>query len=421
MIPLGTLLLPTLLSAPLALAQIQVEAGVDVNVGSSSKVAAAWFAGWHTNTTPAYTLDNVPWEKYTKLTYSFAETTPDGALDMSGSNETLLPDFIARAKENGVTPAVSIGGWAGSRFFSSAVATAENRTAFVKTVLDFATEYELEAIDFDWEYPNNQGLGCNTINANDTANFLAFLQELRADDFGATLELSAATAISPFMNADGEPSEDVSAFAEVFDYIAIMNYDLWGTWSTSVGPNAPLNDSCAAPENQQGSAVSAVEAWSAAGMPLDQIVLGVASYGHSFGVNKTAAMNGTDSLVLYPAFNATAFPAGDAWDDEPSVDACGVQENQGGVIQFWGLVEQGYLGTDGQPAEGVPYVFDECSQTNFVYNSTTEVLISYDSAEAFTAKGAFIKDMGLRGFATWEAGGDYQDILLDAIRQASGF
>ncbi len=37
------------------------------------------------------------------------------------------------------------------------------------------------------------------------------------------------------------------------------------------------------------------------------------------------------------------------------------------------------------------------------------------------AKGQYIKDAGLAGFAMWEAGGDSSDILLDAIRLAVGF
>ena len=65
-----------------------------------------------------------------------------------------------------------------------------------------------------------------------------------------------------------------------------MNYDVWGSWSPTVGPNAPLDDSCADPANQQGSAVSAVKAWSTAGFPHNQIILGVAAYGHSFFVEK---------------------------------------------------------------------------------------------------------------------------------------
>lgn len=79
-----------------------------------------------------------------------------------------------------------------------------------------------------WEYPGNQGIGCNTISPNDTSNFLAFLQELRQDPVGQKLVLTAAAPISPWRDADGNSSADVSAFAKVLDHIAIMNYDISG-------------------------------------------------------------------------------------------------------------------------------------------------------------------------------------------------
>lgn len=47
-------------------------------------------------------------------------------------------------------------------------------------------------------------------------------------------------------------------------------------------------------------------------------------------------------------------------------------------------------------------------------------MVSFDDAQSFAAKGDFIKKTGLRGFAMWEAGGDYNDILLDSIRDAAG-
>jgi len=47
-------------------------------------------------------------------------------------------------------------------------------------------------------------------------------------------------------------------------------------------------------------------------------------------------------------------------------------------------------------------------------------MISFDDAQSFAAKGQYIKETGLRGFAMWEAGGDYNDILLDAINEAVG-
>lgn len=43
-------------------------------------------------------------------------------------------------------------------------------------------------------------------------------------------------------------------------------------------------------------------------------------------------------------------------------------------------------------------------------------MISYDNAEAFGAKGQFIVDNQLAGFGIWEVGGDYDNILVDAVR-----
>ncbi|KAH9940359.1 chitinase [Epithele typhae] len=399
----------------------------------SSLVSAAWYAGWHSDDFP---LSSVSWDKYTHMTYSFAETTEDvSTLSLNGSNPDLLPVFVQTAHENNVKALVSIGGWTGSRFYSSAVADSANRTAFVDTVVQFATQYGLDGLDFDWEYPGNQGIGCNTISANDTTNtsgidicsgqvnpcnFLTFLQLLRQDPVGRDLILTSATSIFPWIGPTGDRLTDVSGFADVLDWIAIMNYDLWGSWSASVGPNSPLNDTCASSANQQGSAVSGVAAWADAGMPAQQIVLGVASYGHSFSVTPTDAITSDGQIKAYPAFNAAAQPHGDAWDDDASTDVCGVTSGPGGNFDFWGLIDAGFLLANGTVAPGIDYRFDSCSQTAYVYNETSSVMVSFDDARAFAAKGAFIKSNGLRGFATWEAGGDSKDILLDAIRSGAG-
>ncbi|KAF8213886.1 chitinase [Mycena galopus ATCC 62051] len=400
--------------------------GLALGTKTSPKIANAWYAGFHApgQAVPSFSLSQVSWEKYTHLAYAFAETTADvRVLSLNGSDPELLPQFVAAAHAHGVKAQVTVGGWTGSLFWSANVGSAQNRTLFVKTLVDFATKYNLDGLDFDWEYPGSQGIGCNTINANDTANFLAFIQELRANPVGSKLILSAATAISPFADSDGNPSADVSGFSKVLDHIAIMNYDINGPWSAAVGPNAPLTDSCAPPAFQAGSAVSGVDAWQAAGMPLNQITLGVPAYGHSFRVAKSDAfVNGSQTeLALYAPFNASNIPVGDSWDDAPGVDECGNFEAQGGVINFWGLIQQGYLNANGTPKEGVPYIYDNCTETPYVFNTTTNDMISFDNAKSFAAKGDYIKSKGLAGFAIWEAGGDYNDILLDSIREAAGF
>lgn len=132
---------------------------------------------------------------------------------------------------------LSIGGWGGSRYFSTAVATDANRTAFAGAVMALVSKYDLDGLNFEyaplalsfgvftyssihsWEYPGKQGIGCNIVSANDSANFLSFLQALHAKDGGKNITISAAASITPFVDSKGLPMKDVSSFAEVLDYI----------------------------------------------------------------------------------------------------------------------------------------------------------------------------------------------------------
>jgi chitinase len=178
------------------------------------------------------------------------------------------------------------------------------------------------------------------------------------------LAVTVAAGGSPWLGADGKPMANVSGFAKVLDYVAIMNYDIWGSWSPAVGPNAPLDDSCATKADQAGSALSAVHSWQNAGMPLNKLVLGVPASGHSYRVRKqNAIVNG--QLALYPKFDVNDQPAGDKWDGQPGeTDVCGVKSTKpGGVIQYAGMISLGYIDNSGNPMPGRTYKFDTCSKT----------------------------------------------------------
>jgi len=380
-------------------------------------VASAWVPGW-----AAIDLDSIPWKSYSHLTFAFAVTT-NGApyLSLDLVNTTLLTSFVARAKQEGVHPLVSVGGWTGSRYFSTNVESS-NQAGFVQAIVSMIQEYNLSGVEIDWEYPNHQGMGCNVISADDTANYLTFLTALRKA-VGQNATLTAAVTLTPFDGSDGTPSSDVSGFAEQLDWISLMNYDVWGSWSPTAGPNAPLFDSCA--PAQDGSAHSGVTAWTAAKFPANQIVLGVPSYGHSFSVAPSAAIV-NNALALYPQFDKSYQPPGQGETNTTtnSTDVCGNPSGNSGIWQFNGLVTAGFLQNNNgtvTAASGMYYTFDNCSQTPFVYNPNTQDLVSFDNAESFAAKGKFINDNNLLGFAMYDVTGDTpQNTLVNSISDAMG-
>jgi len=228
---------------------------------------------------------------------------------------------------------IGLGGWGGSRFFSSNVANGTNRAAFAEAIIEMIRKYGCDGIDFDWEYPNAAGIGCNQFSKEDSANYLKFLQALRRRLRKNGLDhiiMSASVSLAPFLDENGVPMADVSAFAKVLNYITIMAYDVFGYWNDVVGPNGPLRDSCAAPALQQGSAESAIGAWAKAKFPREQILLGTAAYARSFYVAPGQALDGQGKLRLYPSIDKSRPPPpGDKWDTQDGeVDACGVKEKK---------------------------------------------------------------------------------------------
>ena len=214
-----------------------------------------------------------------------------------------------------------------------------------------------------WEYPTIQGIGCNTIDPDDTANFLTFLQELRNSTTGQGLILSATASVTSWAGPSGSPSQNLSQFSKVLDFITIMNYDLPSNPTIGAGPSSPLNASCAPAGARFGSAISGIDAWSAAGIPYNQIVLGVPAYGHSYVVPPTQITSQSVKELSYPPFNLSLELIGDSWDSPGGLDVCGNMEGPGGIYTYWGLMQQGFLNGDGSVKDGIEYRFDGCSMT----------------------------------------------------------
>ncbi|KAH8814693.1 endochitinase [Flagelloscypha sp. PMI_526] len=405
--------MPLLPFTLLLLATDVVYAVVAPRAEPASKLSSGWYPGWRSTVFP---VTKLTWAKYDHISYAFAEPTPDPSkLSLENSGDEYLSTFVEAAHKHNTTASVSIGGWGGSKYFSSAVGSAENRTAFSKALTDLVEKYDLDGIDFDWEFPNSISGGCNIHSNDDVPNFITFIQDFRKSDKGSSLILSAAVFNTPYNDSSSppKPMTDLKAFGEPLDFISIMNYDVWNSWASNAGPNAPLNDTCAS--QKRGSAVSAVNLWTAAGIPAEKIVLGIPYYGRSFPVRKSDAIdNSTGEIRDFPPYNVNDMKPSSS-DDVAGVDMCGVKLPASGIYGYDLLIEKGRLNQDGKPADGLIYKWDNCSQTPILYNSTSELYISYDNEQSIAAKGAFINDMGLKGFGAWDVTTDYGDQLLDSI------
>jgi len=178
------------------------------------------------------------------------------------------------------------------------------------------------------------------------------------------MTISVATGIRPWLDTNGRPSENLSDFKNVLDFLTIMSYDISSNSSFGAGPSSALDDSCAPVSARNGSAKSAVSSWTAAGFPKSQIVLGVPSYGHSYTiVSGGSGQNTSTTLPMYPSYDSVHV-RGDKWDAFGNeTDVCGVPVGSGGTYEYWGLIDGGFLNSDGTPQAGIKYRFDNCSKT----------------------------------------------------------
>ncbi|CEL63740.1 Chitotriosidase-1 OS=Homo sapiens GN=CHIT1 PE=1 SV=1 [Rhizoctonia solani AG-1 IB] len=321
---------------------------------------ATYFPDW---TGDEFSPEKVDFKRFAWIDFAFAVPDENRQLTFtSDSSEDLLSRLVKSAHAHGSRVKLSIGGWTGSRYFSSAVSTDANRRELVNNTIQMYKKFNLDGIDLDWEYPGVQGAGNNQVSPQDSARFLTFLQLLRSQ-LPESAKLTAATQVTPFAGPDGRPLANVSEFAKVLDWILIMNYDIWGA-SPTPGPNAPLRDGCHNSTQPDASASASVAAWTAAGFPPHQITLGLPSYGYVQTSNERKLIQRSRTTELGNLHVRRA----DGATGTGSVRVKGEGEgDDSGQVQFKQLVKTGALklNSDGNyvGAGGFNRLWDVCSST----------------------------------------------------------
>lgn len=254
----------------------------DDSIPPAEFASIGYFEGFNSQR-PCLTMDVrlIDQSRYTHVHYAFGNITEDFDVNDGGYTDQFT-GFLGLAE---VKRIMTFGGWGFSTdpstytLFREGV-TATNRATLAQNVVNFLQANSLDGVDFDWEYPGEPDIpGIPAGNADDGANYLAFLTELRSIiPAGMTISI-AAPASYWYLKAF-----PIQGIASIVDYIVFMTYDLQGIWSQN---NAYAEDGCPG-GNCLRSDINITETTYAlsmltkAGVPSNQIIVGVTSYGRSF-------------------------------------------------------------------------------------------------------------------------------------------
>jgi len=203
--------------------------------------------------------DGVSISKYKMLThlfYAFLNPNTDGSL-ATLEQPARFSTVMSRARSNGVKTGISISGT--KSIFVTMAASATARKLFVKNVLAFAKNNNLDGVDMDWEYPSTTDGSAD--------NYVLLMKELSDSLHKYNKFLSAA--ITPGVYAGGVRDGLKADVFPVVDFFNIMVYDGIGWDSTQPLQHASYN-----------MAVSSLNYWlTTRGMPKEKAVLGIPAYG----------------------------------------------------------------------------------------------------------------------------------------------
>ncbi|CAO3623096.1 unnamed protein product [Mucor fragilis] len=362
----------------------------------------------------AYVVDweipsTVNWDKVDHVAYAFAEPDANGAL--KSFTDSLLKKFTTEAHKNKVGVSISVGGWSGSKHFSTLVKSSAKRKIFVDNIVALVDNYDLDGVNLDWEYPNDpNGVSCNAKDKNDTANYLVFIQELRKalDAKYSSIHklITVAVGTNPFNDAKQTPMAKLDKnWASAVDSFYIMAYDISGSWNTETGPNAPLLKG----STYDSSVAQAVSAWHSAGIPSNQLIVGVPFYGLALKTSKAI----TSSSGLFVKLAASSAIKGDEYDESSKDDCPDSTASYSGGFQWRSIVKQGIL----KNKNGWKSYWDNVSETPYAYQPKNKKFLSFDDTKSLKEKVDYINKQSLGGAMIWSLEmDDSSNTLLNSIQ-----
>ncbi|KAK2867799.1 hypothetical protein FQN49_003467, partial [Arthroderma sp. PD_2] len=203
-----------------------------------------------------------------------------------------LINYPYSAVGSSIKSIVSIGGWGFSpdpstyKIFRKAVTSEANCQTLIKNIINFLNDYDLDGVDWDWEYPEEPDIpGIPAGSEEETTGYFLLLSELKNKmPAGKTVSI---TAPASYWYLQHFP---IQALSLVVDYIVYMTYDLHGQWDYKNKYGTALRSHVNLTET-----INSLSMITKAGVPSNMIV-GVSSYGRSFRMSPPAV--GQNSVLI---------------------------------------------------------------------------------------------------------------------------
>jgi chitinase len=319
---------------------------------AADKFAVGYYPDWNKGLLPP---SAIPYRSLTHILHSFLIPAADGTVSGLSAYGTL----VETAHLNNVKVLVSLGGWDQSAGFSPMTADTAARRRFVTTMTNFCVTNGYDGVDIDWEYPKT---------ATDRTNFRLLVHELR-QSFDALTPRRLISIAAPATSWSGQWF-DIEGMVGDLDWIGMMTYDFYGSWTTKAGPNSPLYGSFST--NTEGWVDYSTSYYLGRSVPPAKLLIGTPLYGWVFAAS---SLYGTSTGASQSAYSSII----------PKLDQ--------GWTRYW----------------------DDQGKVPYMINPAATQVISYDDSTSVAMKCSYINSKGLGGTIIWALGqdklGDRQPIM----------
>ncbi len=228
---------------------------------SLNKAIFGYLPYWKRSTSP----DFFRYDLLSHLAIFSWEMSASGSLSKPSGWPADWTAILSRARESGVRLIACVTEF-NADDMHGVLSSPENRISFIDQVSGLIQTYDLHGVNLDFESPNTWERGA-VMNG-----FVSQISDSLKARFGPFCEISFA---APVVNWGDH--WDLKGLAAACDQVFIMAYAFWGSWSSTTGPNSPLEGgSYCIRHSLEDDYQQAIAAYP------ERILLGIPYYGHKW-------------------------------------------------------------------------------------------------------------------------------------------